>query len=185
MSGQAEGLAHLPDGQFLPPMELNCAEPGGGVGVMEGRAAPDDRAMRRPHPAPQTHGVPLLLSLLAANLKENIFGVAPVLSVQSALAASPSGWRGRWRACCTYSAGADRATGVRVIEHGDTRPECVEFLPRLAPFCASALESTRILLNSSPWRFPTGFFFSGELGRDLMDHVFGAGATGYSRDARR
>ena len=23
VSGQAEGLAHLPDGQFLPPMELN------------------------------------------------------------------------------------------------------------------------------------------------------------------
>ena len=26
VSGQAEGLAHLPDGKFLPPMELNCAE---------------------------------------------------------------------------------------------------------------------------------------------------------------
>ena len=26
VSGQAEGLAQLPDGQFLPPMELNCAE---------------------------------------------------------------------------------------------------------------------------------------------------------------
>src|SRR5919106_110998 len=26
VSGQAEGLAHLPDGQFLPPMPLVCAE---------------------------------------------------------------------------------------------------------------------------------------------------------------
>ena len=26
VSGQAEGLAHLPDGKFLPPMELNCVE---------------------------------------------------------------------------------------------------------------------------------------------------------------
>jgi len=26
VSGQAEGLAHLPDGEFLPPMQLNCAE---------------------------------------------------------------------------------------------------------------------------------------------------------------
>src|SRR6185295_17839937 len=26
ISGSLEGLAHLPDGQFLPPMELNCVE---------------------------------------------------------------------------------------------------------------------------------------------------------------
>ena len=26
ISGQAEGLPHLPDGKFLPPMEMNCAE---------------------------------------------------------------------------------------------------------------------------------------------------------------
>ncbi|MBI4420797.1 MAG: GMC family oxidoreductase, partial [Gemmatimonadetes bacterium] len=26
VSGQREGLAHLPDGEFLPPMELNCVE---------------------------------------------------------------------------------------------------------------------------------------------------------------
>ena len=38
VSGQAEGLAQLPDGQFLPPMQLNCAEnsarpwPDGGAG---------------------------------------------------------------------------------------------------------------------------------------------------------
>jgi len=26
VSGHAEGLAQLPDGEFLPPMQLNCAE---------------------------------------------------------------------------------------------------------------------------------------------------------------
>ncbi|MGH7466144.1 MAG: GMC family oxidoreductase, partial [Longimicrobiales bacterium] len=26
VSGQAEGLAHLPDGPYLPPMEMNCVE---------------------------------------------------------------------------------------------------------------------------------------------------------------
>jgi choline dehydrogenase-like flavoprotein len=26
IQGQAEGLSHLPDGQFLPPIALNCAE---------------------------------------------------------------------------------------------------------------------------------------------------------------
>jgi choline dehydrogenase-like flavoprotein len=45
--------------------------------------------------------------------------------------------------------------------------------------CASALESARILLNSKTRRFPTGLAnSSGELGRNLMDHPFGAGARG-------
>jgi hypothetical protein len=26
VSGRAEGLAHVPDGKFLPPMDLNCVE---------------------------------------------------------------------------------------------------------------------------------------------------------------
>jgi hypothetical protein len=26
VSGQAEGIPHLPDGKFLPPMEMNCVE---------------------------------------------------------------------------------------------------------------------------------------------------------------
>jgi choline dehydrogenase-like flavoprotein len=45
--------------------------------------------------------------------------------------------------------------------------------------CASALESARILLNSKTARFPTGLAnSSGELGRNVMDHPFGAGANG-------
>jgi choline dehydrogenase-like flavoprotein len=44
--------------------------------------------------------------------------------------------------------------------------------------CASALESVRILLNSSTPEFPNGLAnSSGELGHNLMDHVKSGGAT--------
>jgi len=45
--------------------------------------------------------------------------------------------------------------------------------------CAQALESTRILLNSSTREYPNGLAnSSGALGHYLMDHVVGAGASG-------
>jgi choline dehydrogenase-like flavoprotein len=44
--------------------------------------------------------------------------------------------------------------------------------------CASALESTRILLNSASDEFPTGLGnTSGELGHNVMDHIMGGGAS--------
>jgi choline dehydrogenase-like flavoprotein len=76
-----------------------------------------------------------------------------------------------------YDARRDRATGVRVIDANTRKP--LEFHGRVIFLCASALESARILLNSSTPRFPTGLGnSSGELGRNLMDHTMGGGATG-------
>ena len=64
VSGQREGLPQLPDGHFLPGMELNCAE----VVVKDaiakyfpGRASHDHRAHRDPDPAAQgPRALPLL-----------------------------------------------------------------------------------------------------------------------------
>ena len=50
-----------------------------------------------------------------------------------------------------YDEKRDRATGVRVID-GDTR-KVLEFRARVIFLCASALESSRILLNSRTRRF--------------------------------
>ena len=45
--------------------------------------------------------------------------------------------------------------------------------------CAQAMESTRILLNSSTREYPNGLAnSSGALGHYLMDHVVGGGASG-------
>jgi choline dehydrogenase-like flavoprotein len=70
-----------------------------------------------------------------------------------------------------------RATGVRVIDAATRTP--LEFRARTIFLCASALESARILLNSATPRHADGLGnSSGELGRNLMDHIFEAGATG-------
>jgi choline dehydrogenase-like flavoprotein len=70
-----------------------------------------------------------------------------------------------------------RVRGVRVIDALDGRE--LEFEARVVFLCASALESTRLLLHSATEEFPTGLAdSSGTLGQGLMDHTFAAGAAG-------
>src|SRR6185369_783649 len=69
-----------------------------------------------------------------------------------------------------------RATGIRVID-AETR-NTSEFKAKVVFLCASALESVRILLNSSTSEFSNGLAnSSGELGHNIMDHVKGGGAA--------
>jgi choline dehydrogenase-like flavoprotein len=69
-----------------------------------------------------------------------------------------------------------RVTGVRVIDAA-TR-QSTEYFAKVVFLCASTLNSTAILLNSTSSRFPTGLGNdSGELGHNLMDHHNGGGAT--------
>jgi glucoside 3-dehydrogenase (cytochrome c) catalytic subunit len=68
-------------------------------------------------------------------------------------------------------------TGVHVID-ARTR-ESVEFRARLVFLCASAFESARILLNSRTAAAPNGLAnASDQVGRNVMDHIKGAGADG-------
>ena len=63
-----------------------------------------------------------------------------------------------------------RVTGVRVIDR-ETHEE-LEYDARTVLLGASALESTRILLNSTSSDFPDGLAnSSGVLGKYLMDHA--------------
>src|SRR6185436_14752686 len=181
ISGQAEGLAQLPDGQFLPPMQMRCAEQvvrdklmakWGGDRVLtigrcailtqrhNGRAAchycgPCERGCI-------THSYfSSLGSTLPAARKTGRLVLRPQSVVESIL----------------YDERRDRATGVRVIDGTTLQP--MEFRARVVFLCASALESARLLLNSKSPRFSTGLGnSSGQLGRNLMDHVYGAGASG-------
>ena len=76
-----------------------------------------------------------------------------------------------------YDAATGRASGVRVIDAVTMQP--TEYRARLVFLCASALESTRILLNSKSEHWPDGLAnASGALGRNVMDHCFGSGARG-------
>lgn len=79
--------------------------------------------------------------------------------------------------------GGTRATGVAAVDRrtGDRH----EVEARAVVLCASALESTRLLLNSATGDHPDGLAnSSGALGRYLMDHTYGICFEGLAPERR-
>lgn len=181
VSGHAEGLAHLPDGEFLPPMQLNCAE----LQVQEAMARRWRRErlltigrcaiLTRPHQgrAACHYCGPCERGCITHSYFSSIGSTLPAAAATGRLTLRPN----TVVAQVMYDERTDRATGVRAVDAATM--QTLEFRSRLIFLCASALESARILLNSKTTRFSTGLAnSSGELGRNLMDHPFGAGANG-------
>jgi len=181
VSGEKLGLAQLPDGKFLPPMALNCAEEvvkeamarhfGGERILTIGRCA----ILTQPHRgrAACHYCGPCWRGCITHSYFNSLGVTLPPALATGRLEIRPHSVV----ASVLYDEATDRATGVRVID-ANTR-EDMEFRGRVIFLCASALESARILLNSSTPRFPNGLAnSSGELGRNLMDHTMGGGARG-------
>jgi choline dehydrogenase-like flavoprotein len=181
ISGQAEGLPQLPDGKFLPAMEMTCAEVTvkdaiakyfAGERLMTiGRTAIITKPHRGRLPChycgPCSRGCitrsyfSSLNSTLPAALATGKVTVRPFSVVHSLI----------------FDPQTRKISGVRVID-GQTH-QAVEFKARVVFLNASTLESTRILLNSATPEFSTGLAnSSGELGHNLMDHCMGGGASG-------
>jgi choline dehydrogenase-like flavoprotein len=179
ISGEALGLPHLPDSKMLPPMELNCAEKvvrdavgkyfGGERVVMIGRVAVltvDHRGRAACH-----YCGPCERGCITRSYFSSVNATLPAAQQTGKLTLRPYS--------VVHSVSFDsktrRATGVRVID-GQTKAS-LEFRAKVVFLCASALESARILLNSSTTEYPDGLGnSSGELGHNLMDHVMAAGA---------
>lgn len=182
VSGSKEGLPQLPDGQFLPPMEMNCLEQQVKkriAGAFNGRAMIIGRAanLTVPHKGRGNcqyrnrciRGCPYgayfssNASTLPAAYASGNLTLRPYSIVHEII----------------YDPEKKRAKGVRVID-AETH-EVVEYYAKVIFCCASAIASTSILLSSKSDRFPTGLGNdSGELGHNLMDHHFKVGATGVS-----
>jgi choline dehydrogenase-like flavoprotein len=76
-----------------------------------------------------------------------------------------------------YDAKKGKASGVSVID--SVTNERFEFKAKIIFVCASALQSTWLLMNSVSPQFPNGLGnSSGVLGHYLMDHHFRTGASG-------
>jgi choline dehydrogenase-like flavoprotein len=74
--------------------------------------------------------------------------------------------------------GDGKAAGVSYIDR-KTKQE-IEVYGRAVVMAASCVESARILLNSKSRHWPTGIAnSSGQLGRNLCDHLYGTTARGY------
>jgi choline dehydrogenase-like flavoprotein len=180
VSGQKMGLQHLPDGYFLPPMELNTIEKHVKARIEEkfpGRYMTIGRAAHLTEPLNGrgkcqyrnrcSRGCPYgayfssnAVTLPAAE-KTGKLTIRPYSIAHSII----------------YDDQKGKATGVRVID-SETN-EAIEFFAPII-FCnASTLGSTFILLNSTSARFPNGLGNdSGELGHNLMDHHYRIGASG-------
>jgi glucoside 3-dehydrogenase (cytochrome c) catalytic subunit len=181
VSGQAEGLPQLPDGRFLPPMEMRCAERhvrekllgafGGERVLTIGRCA----ILTRDHMgrAACHYCGPCERGCITRSYFSSLNATLPVARASGRLTLRPYSVV----ASLIYDAGRRRASGVRVIDANTF--ETLEFRSRIVFVCASALESTRILLNTTSSEFPGGLgSSSGELGHNLMDHSMGHGAVG-------
>jgi len=179
ISGQKEGLPQLPDGKFLPPMEMNCAE----LVIKEAMAKhfPDERLLtigrtailtqRHNGRAPCHYCGPCSRGCITRSYFSSLNATLPVAQATGKVTVRPYSVVHS----VMFDAKTRRATGVRVID-GQTR-EALEFQGRILFLCASALESTRLLLNSKTAEFPNGLAnSSGELGHNLMDHCMGGGA---------
>ena len=181
VSGQAEGLPHLPDGPFLPPMGMTCVERhardriqaafGRDRVLTIGRVA----VLTAPHNgrAPCHYCGPCQRGCITRSYFSSINATLPAAEATGRLTLRPfsivSG--------LTFDETTRRVSGVRVID-ARTREER-EYTSRIVFLCASALESARILLNSRSRSFPDGLAnSSGQVGRNIMDHIKWGGASG-------
>jgi choline dehydrogenase-like flavoprotein len=183
IAGTSEGLDHLPDGQFLPPIELNCVEKDVAARLKKAyrgkRLLINSRTANITQPKPEQGrvncqyrnkcwlGCPFgayfstQSSTLPAAMKTGNLTLRPFSIVTQVL----------------YDKDKKRARGVEVID-AETN-QTYEFTANVIFLNASSFNSTWILMNSATDIWPGGLgSSSGELGHNVMDHHHRVGAIG-------
>lgn len=181
ISGSIEGLAQLPDGQFQPPMPLNCGED-----LIAGRLSALYDGRRRIIPGRTANLTAPLPGRSPCQYRNACWLGCPYgayFSTQSStLPAAVATGRLTLRpfAIATeilYDRDRQRATGVRVLDA--VTEETIDVDARVVFVCASTINSTWLLMRSATDVWPGGLgSSSGELGHNLMDHHFRLGARG-------
>ncbi len=185
VSGQNEGLKQIPDGKFLPPFPLNCAEQHFREEVAKvypERVVTPGRVAHLTSYDPEIHkGLRGQCQSRNRCWRGCPFG-AYFSSVSSTIPVAEETGNLTIRANSivaeiVYDEKSKKASGVRIID-GETGEETV-YNARII-FCnASTVGTTAILLNSRSKTFPNGLGNrSGELGHNMMDHHYGMGVYG-------
>ena len=181
ITGAPENLPQLPDGEFLPPMEMTVVERHarekilaafGGERVMTiGRAAILTQAHNGR--AACHYCGPCERGCATFSYFNSIGSTLPAAQATGRLTLRPNSVVAE----VLYDPQTSRARGVRVVDA--VTMQDVEYNARVVFLCASTIESVRLLLNSKSSTFPEGLGnSSGTLGRYLMDHHYGSGASG-------
>jgi choline dehydrogenase-like flavoprotein len=178
ISGAPEGHIALPDGHFLPPMKMTCGE----LHLRDIAAKRFGRTITIGRTAilTQAHNGRSACHYCGTCERGCVsfsYFSSPFTTVKDALKTGK----------CTLLTNAvvarvemdpstNLASGVTFVD-GETK-ETKTIHAKAVILCAQALESTRILLNSSSGSHGAGLGnSSGLLGRGLMDHSTGAGAS--------
>ena len=183
ISGNRDGIPHLPDGEFLPPMEMNCLEKHfknsvesyyANRHVIISRTANLTKGLKGRGPCQYrdrcARGCPfsgyfssVSASLPAARATGNLT-LRPFSVVHSII----------------YEQAKNKATGVRVIDA--LSKKATEYYAKIIFLNAGTINTALILLNSTSARFPRGLGNTNDvLGRYLMDHNY-RGSLGASYD---
>ncbi|MDN3659108.1 GMC family oxidoreductase [Ferruginibacter paludis] len=180
ISGSMEGLAHLPDGHFLPPMDLNIVEKDVAARIKQqfknrymiiGRTAnltaPLQARTQCQYRNRCWEGCPFggyfstqSSTLPAAQATGNIT-VRPWSIVTKII----------------YDKDSKKAKGVEVLDAETNKT--YEFFSKIVFLNASTLNSAWVLMNSATDVWADGLgSSSGELGHNIMDHHYNLGASG-------
>jgi choline dehydrogenase-like flavoprotein len=174
ISGTRDGIPHLPDGEFLPPMEMNCIEKHfkevvessyQNRHVIISRTANLSKGLHDRGPCQYrnlcSRGCPFsgyfssVTATLPAARATNNLTLRPFSVVHSII----------------YDDKRNKARGVRVID-AHTK-QATEYYAKIIFVNAGTINTTLILLNSTSSRFPNGLGNdSGVLGHYLMDHNY-------------
>jgi choline dehydrogenase-like flavoprotein len=184
VSGSKEGLDVLPDGNFQPPMDMNCVEKDFKNVVKKkfGRAITIGRTAHLTSPtAIQTELGRSSCQYRNACMRGCPYGA--YFSTQSATlpAANKTGNLTLIPDKICYQVIYDdekgKAVGVRVIDQNTLQHE--EYFAKIIFLNASAINSTWIMMQSTSKRHPNGLGNeSDQLGRNIMDHHLASGASG-------
>ncbi|MDJ0700000.1 MAG: GMC family oxidoreductase [Woeseiaceae bacterium] len=181
IAGSVEGMPQFPDGEFMPPIPLNCAEE-----LVAGRLRGEFGGKRR------------IVHARVANLTQPLPGRSPCQYRNACWLGCPYGASFSTQSSTlpaamatnrltlkpwsivtelVYDKDTQKATGVRVIDA--VTEKTTEYGAKIVFLCASALNSTWLLMRSATDVWPEGLgSSSGQLGRNLMDHHFRVGAEG-------
>ena len=181
ISGSKEGLPQLPDGQFLPAMEMNCVERDVAARIKDHYKG--QRSMFIGRTANITQPLPGRSDCKFRNKCSLGCPFGAYFSTQSSTlpAAMKTGnlTLRPWSIVTKilYDKNTKKASGVEILD-AETNQTYV-FSSKIIFLNASALNSTWVLMNSATDIWPGGLgSSSGELGHNVMDHHLGVGASG-------
>lgn len=181
ISGNRDGIPNLPDGEFMPPMDLNVVEKD--VAARIKQHFKGERHMIIGRTANITQPLPGRTNCQYRNKCWLGCPFGAYFSTQSSTlpAAMATGnltlrpWSIVTR--ILYDKDKKRATGVEVLDAETNKT--YEYHAKIIFLNASTLNSAWVLMNSATDVWPEGLgSSSGELGHNLMDHHLNVGASG-------